>query len=95
MKVASLLLLPLAVSGFVTPRATTFSRSTTFLSESEEAEDAPEWTGAQAASALTAGIKTELTVEDVAKILPHVRNLYFFISYLESSIIYLSHINVL
>ena len=79
MKTSILLLLSYITaqtSAFV-PNTHTFTSPTLLRAEAEtEAEteeEAPEYKGAQAISGLTAGVSDVFVLEDIAKILPHVR----------------------
>jgi len=68
MKTAILATLFSAATAFVAPSAQ-FSRTQTFLREAAEEESTSQ--GAQGISALTAGVETIFTSEEISKILPH------------------------
>lgn len=77
MKLAILTTLISAASAFVVPSsvqqtATARGVPTSFLRMAEEeAEEESTYQGAEAISALTAGLETQFSSEDISKILPH------------------------
>ncbi len=76
MKLAILTTLLSTASAFVAPSANLHTAATTRLYEAaaaaEEATEAEvEFKGSEAISALTAGIDTKFTSEEISKILPH------------------------
>lgn len=75
MKTSSILFLLSSIAttttAFVVPSTTKSFSRTSILRAEEEEEAAEEFKGAEAFSALTAGVKDVFTVEDISKILPH------------------------
>ena len=74
MKIAILTTLLSVATAFVVPSSTTTTttRSPTLLREAaEESESSSSFQGSEAISALTAGLNTVFTNEDIAKVLPH------------------------
>lgn len=70
MKLAILATLLSAASAFVAPSAQYAQTSTVLRAEEADAKPA-EFKGAEAISSLTSGVKTIMTNEDIAKVLPH------------------------
>jgi len=69
MKIAIFLTTLLAsASAFVPTKSFGVTRSLLFA---EEESEAAEWSGAESFSALTKGVDTVFSLEDIAKILPH------------------------
>jgi len=72
MKIAILTTLLSVATAFVVPSSPTTTRSPTFLREAaEESEESSSFQGSETISALTAGLNTVFTNEDIAKVLPH------------------------